>query len=63
MRLQLNLAAATLLLAALATPTTQAQSVNPPTVVQKSPAMTEQEQRNLAFALDWWREVIQGGHM
>jgi len=63
MRLQLNLAAATLLLAALAPPTTQAQSVNPPTVVQKSPAMTEQEQRNLAFALDWWREVIQGGHM
>jgi hypothetical protein len=39
------------------------QAINPPTAVQTSPAMTEQERRNLAFVLDWWREVIQGGHL
>jgi hypothetical protein len=39
------------------------QSINPSTQVQTSPAMTEQERRNLAFVLDWWREVIQGGHL
>jgi predicted SnoaL-like aldol condensation-catalyzing enzyme len=39
------------------------QAINPPTTVQTSPAMTEQERRNLAFVLDWWREVIQGGHL
>jgi predicted SnoaL-like aldol condensation-catalyzing enzyme len=41
----------------------QAQSINPPTQQQTSPAMTPAEQRNLAFVLDWWREVIQGGHL
>jgi predicted SnoaL-like aldol condensation-catalyzing enzyme len=41
----------------------QAQSINPPTEPQTSPAMTEPEKRNLAFVLDWWREVIQGGHL
>src|SRR6185503_3811990 len=41
----------------------QAQSINPPTAPQTSPAMTEQEKRNLTFVLDWWREVIQGGHL
>ena len=25
--------------------------------------MNEQESRNLAFVLDWWREVVQGGHL
>ena len=40
-----------------------AQSINPPTTVQVSPAMNTQEQRNLAFVLDWWREVLQGGHL
>ena len=40
-----------------------ADAINPPTVVQTSPAMTDQEQRNLAFVRDWWREVIQGGHL
>jgi predicted SnoaL-like aldol condensation-catalyzing enzyme len=39
------------------------EPINPPTTVQTSPAMTEQERRNLAFVLDWWREVIQGGHL
>jgi hypothetical protein len=38
----------------------QAQSINPPTAPQTSPAMTEPEKRNLTFVLDWWREVIQG---
>ena len=41
----------------------RAESINPPTVVQTSPAMTQQEERNLKFVLDWWREVIQGGHL
>ena len=40
-----------------------ADAINPPTTVQTSPAMTDQERRNLAFVLDWWREVIQGGHL
>src|SRR5688572_19394967 len=46
----------------LASLAAEAQSINPPTQQQTSPAMTEQEKRNLAFVLDWWREVIQGGH-
>ena len=40
-----------------------AESINPPTAVQTSPAMTAQERQNLSLVLDWWREVIQGGHM
>ena len=40
-----------------------ADSINPPTQQQTSPAMTEPEKRNLAFVLDWWREVIEGGHL
>lgn len=51
---------AALLLSPLAA---QAQSINPPTEPQTSPVMTEAEKRNLAFVLDWWREVIQGGHL
>jgi predicted SnoaL-like aldol condensation-catalyzing enzyme len=43
--------------------TVHAEAINPPTVAQTSPAMTEQERRNLALVLDWWREVIQGGHL
>jgi predicted SnoaL-like aldol condensation-catalyzing enzyme len=54
---------ASLLVAGYAPAALHAESINPPTAVQTSPAMTEQERRNLAFALDWWREVIQGGHM
>src|SRR5262245_19761554 len=63
MSLRTSLATSTVLLAALLPATAPAQSINPPTAVQTSPAMTEQERRNLAFVLDWWREVIQGGHM
>jgi len=63
MSLYKSIAAATVLVAALTTAKAPAQSINPPTAVQTSPAMTEQERRNLAFVLDWWREVIQGGHM
>jgi len=63
MTLRTSVAAAAVLLAALAPATLQAQSINPPTVAQTSPAMTEPERRNLAFVLDWWREVIQGGHL
>jgi hypothetical protein len=55
-----SLSLAALLLAPLAA---QAQSINPPTEPQTSPAMTEPEKRNLAFVLDWWREVIDGGHL
>ena len=40
-----------------------AESINPPTAAQTSPAMNAQEQSNLKFVLDWWREVIQGGHL
>ena len=40
-----------------------AESINPPTQPQTSPAMTDQEKRNLTFVLDWWREVIEGGHL
>jgi predicted SnoaL-like aldol condensation-catalyzing enzyme len=40
-----------------------AESINPPTATQLSPAMTAAERQNLEFALDWWREVIEGGHM
>jgi predicted SnoaL-like aldol condensation-catalyzing enzyme len=54
-------------LAALLAPLTpamlRAESINPPTAVQTSPAMNEQERRNLTLVLDWWRDVIQGGHM
>jgi predicted SnoaL-like aldol condensation-catalyzing enzyme len=51
-------------LAALLAPIAlHAESINPPTAVQTSAAMTQQERQNLSFVLDWWREVIQGGHM
>jgi len=40
-----------------------AASINPPTSPQTSPAMNDKEKANLKFVLDWWREVIDGGHM
>jgi len=40
-----------------------AASINPPTSPQTSPAMNDKEKANLKFVLDWWREVIEGGHM
>jgi predicted SnoaL-like aldol condensation-catalyzing enzyme len=51
------------LLAALTPATLFAEPINPPTAVQTSPAMNEQERGNLELVLDWWREVIQGGHL
>lgn len=54
---------ASLGLLALAAATVSAESINPPTAPQVSPAMTAQEKANLEFVLDWWREVIEGGHM
>ena len=54
---------AALLAATLAPAALLAESINPATAVQTSPAMTARERQNLAFVLDWWREVIQGGHM
>jgi predicted SnoaL-like aldol condensation-catalyzing enzyme len=38
------------------------ESINPPTTPQTAP-MTSQEKKNLDFVLDWWRVVIQGGHL
>jgi predicted SnoaL-like aldol condensation-catalyzing enzyme len=40
-----------------------AASINPPTTPQTSPAMNDKEKANLKHVLDWWREVIEGGHM
>ena len=39
-----------------------AESINPPTTPQTAP-MTAQEEKNLDMVLNWWREVIDGGHL
>lgn len=55
----------TLLITALAlvsTGTLAAESINPPTTPQTAP-MNKQEKKNLDMVLDWWRVVIQGGHL
>ena len=39
-----------------------AESINPPTMPQTAP-MNKQEKKNLDMVLDWWRVVIQGGHL
>jgi len=39
-----------------------AESINPPTAPQTAP-MTAQAQKNLDMVLEWWRVVIQGGHL
>jgi predicted SnoaL-like aldol condensation-catalyzing enzyme len=44
-------------------PSLVAESINPPTNIQTSPAMNAQEKKNLEMVLNWWREVLQGGHM
>ena len=44
-------------------PSLMAESINPPTTPQTSPAMNAKEKKNLDMVLNWWREVIQGGHM
>ena len=39
-----------------------AESINPPTNPQTAP-MTKQEKKNLDMVLNWWREVLDGGHL
>jgi len=39
-----------------------AASINPPTAPQTVP-LTAQEKQNVDFVLNWWREVIDGGHL
>jgi predicted SnoaL-like aldol condensation-catalyzing enzyme len=41
---------------------TSAESINPPTTPQTAP-MNAQEKENLDLVLNWWREVIEGGHL
>ena len=38
------------------------ESINPPTMPQTAP-MNKQEKKNLDMVLEWWRIVIQGGHL
>lgn len=38
------------------------ESINPPTAPQTAP-MTAREKKNLDMVLNWWREVIEGGHL
>ncbi|MEO8465107.1 MAG: nuclear transport factor 2 family protein [Gammaproteobacteria bacterium] len=40
-----------------------AASINPPTTPQTSPAMNAKEKANLDMVLDWWRLVIENGHL
>jgi len=47
----------------LATSLALAAAINPPTTPQTSPAMNPKEKANLEFVLNWWREVIEGGHL
>ena len=39
-----------------------AESINPPTTPQTAP-MSAQEKKNLDLVLNWWREVLEGGHL
>jgi predicted SnoaL-like aldol condensation-catalyzing enzyme len=39
-----------------------AESINPPTQPQTAP-MNAQEKKNLDMVLNWWREVLEGGHL
>jgi predicted SnoaL-like aldol condensation-catalyzing enzyme len=54
--------AATIILSLSVTSAT-AETINPPTIPQISPAMTAAERANLDMVLEWWRIVIQGGRM
>jgi predicted SnoaL-like aldol condensation-catalyzing enzyme len=40
-----------------------ADSINPATKPQTSPAMDAKEKANLQFVMDWWRDVVEGGHL
>jgi predicted SnoaL-like aldol condensation-catalyzing enzyme len=57
----LTLAAA--MLALFAGGVATAESINPPTQLQRSPAMTAQEAANLDMVLDWWRIVVENGRL
>src|SRR5215475_13210745 len=39
-----------------------AESINPPTTPQTAP-INAQEKKNLDLVLNWWREVIESGHL
>ena len=39
-----------------------AEAINPPTKPQTAP-MNGQEKKNLDHVLNWWREVLDGGHL
>jgi predicted SnoaL-like aldol condensation-catalyzing enzyme len=54
---------ATLLLGLVVSSIALAASINPPTTPQTSPAMNDKEKANLTLVLDWWREVIEAGHL
>jgi predicted SnoaL-like aldol condensation-catalyzing enzyme len=58
--MRLTLLATILALASLGS--LSAESINPPTTPQTAP-MNKQEKKNLDMVLDWWRVVIQGGHL
>jgi hypothetical protein len=59
--MQLRFYSATAALLAL-TAALSAAPINPPTKPQTVP-LTAQEKKNVAFVLDWWREVIYAGHL
>jgi len=59
----INSRAVAALLGALASALALAASINPPTTPQVSSAMNAQEKANLDHVLNWWREVIEGGHL
>jgi predicted SnoaL-like aldol condensation-catalyzing enzyme len=52
----------TAILALSAVAALSAESINPPTMPQTAP-MNKQEKKNLDMVLEWWRVVIQGGHL
>jgi hypothetical protein len=56
-------AAAAASLAVLFASIASAEAINPATTPQTSPAMTTQEKANVAMVLNWWREVIEAGHL
>ncbi len=52
----------TAMLALSAVGALSAESINPPTMPQTAP-MNKQDKKNLDMVLEWWRVVIQGGHL
>jgi len=54
--------ASAIALLSLAAMSSRADSINPPTTPQTAP-MAAQEKKNLEMVLEWWRVVIQGGHV